>query len=226
VLGANYMLGYPLDRIDRRPRARNGYFAQTLLVCPHATHYHNFFFNELRNQISELAVIYAKDVIPSHPWRTRAPRRHVSRVCRTICGVDWQSLRTVVGDSRSAYVVAGWNSFTNVLLLVLLRLLRRDFGLFSDTPASFRHRSRPKRIFRTALLRWLCGGARVVFATGRPEVTAFAEMGVPEHKLENLPFFVDLDYYKRTARQHDPSLLVHFVSSGRVQNSVKGHDVA
>jgi glycosyltransferase involved in cell wall biosynthesis len=79
---------------------------------------------------------------------------------------------------------------------------------------------------RAFFLRWVFGGARAVMGTGRPGVEGLRRMGVPEERLVVFPFFLDLESFRRASWDRTDGDAIHFVSSGRVLNSLKGHDIA
>jgi glycosyltransferase involved in cell wall biosynthesis len=64
--------------------------------------------------------------------------------------------------------------------------------------------------------------------TGQPGVMALKEMGVPQTKLVIFPFYLDLRAFTREIVPFptDVGRAVRFISSGRIENSLKGHDVA
>jgi glycosyltransferase involved in cell wall biosynthesis len=126
-----------------------------------------------------------------------------------------------------AFVVTKWDHLTVWLLLALLALRRANFLIWTDTPnlmlARRGWRQRARRIF----LRWVFGQARYVMGTGQPALRALAAMGAPRSRLVNFPYWIDVNLYRtaRAIRASSRSPLV-FLSSGRIQNELKGHDIA
>jgi glycosyltransferase involved in cell wall biosynthesis len=64
--------------------------------------------------------------------------------------------------------------------------------------------------------------------TGTPAIDALRKMGAAENKLVNFPYWIDTDVYnsKPMMQSVRSNLFIRFVSSGRVINILKGHDLA
>jgi glycosyltransferase involved in cell wall biosynthesis len=64
--------------------------------------------------------------------------------------------------------------------------------------------------------------------TGRPGIEALKIMGAPEDKLLVFPYFIDIDAYSCENRRvrSESNHAIRFISSGRLVNSAKGHDIA
>ena len=72
-------------------------------------------------------------------------------------------------------------------------------------------------IFRTAVK---------IMATGQPGMEAFATMGCPRNKLVSFPFFVPLQNFNMNLKEVAPNEPISIVSGGRLDNSLKGFDIA
>jgi glycosyltransferase involved in cell wall biosynthesis len=192
----------------------------------HATPYHDYFLTQLSQSLPGLEVTYSKPRSSSHPWSSRFGDGYQTRIGETHLGIDWGSLRRVISEREAFFVVIGWQSWSHRLALLLMRLLRRAFVVWTDTPRpvdsprSFRER------MRRGLLAWLFAGARAVFATGTPGVDGVTELGAPRDRAVSFPFFVDLPRFQRTSWERPEGKPLHFVSSGRILHWRKGHDVA
>jgi len=62
--------------------------------------------------------------------------------------------------------------------------------------------------------------------TGRPALELLQKMGAPPSKLVNFPIWIDLNLYRRPPRIRLADKTLIFLSCGRLENSVKGHDLA
>jgi glycosyltransferase involved in cell wall biosynthesis len=193
---------------------------------PHATPYHDYVFRRLASEFPGFNVVYGAAQQASHPWKADLGRGFPSRRSAPFLGIDWKSVRLPITDSGAFFMVVGWETKTSWLLLSLLRLLGRDYALWTDTPDMNRRGAAWRERARAVFLRWVFGGARAVMGTGRPGVEGLRRMGVPEEKLVVFPFFLDLESFRRASWDRTDGDAIHFVSSGRVLNSLKGHDIA
>jgi glycosyltransferase involved in cell wall biosynthesis len=63
--------------------------------------------------------------------------------------------------------------------------------------------------------------------TGQQALNMLRSMGVPDDRLVDFPSWIDLDRYPPRKRFQEPvDRPIRFISAGRVENSVKGHDLA
>ena len=193
---------------------------------PHATPYHDYVFRRLAGEFPGFDVTFGVASLASHPWKSELGVGFPSRRSSTFLGIDWRSVGLPITDPGAFFMVVGWDTRTMWVLLALLRLLGRDYALWTDTPEPNRCGPAWRERARAAFLRWIFTGARAVMGTGRPGVDGLRRMGVPEGKLVVFPFFLDLDAFRRPGWVRVPGAPVHFMSSGRVQNWLKGHDVA
>jgi glycosyltransferase involved in cell wall biosynthesis len=193
---------------------------------PHATPYHDYVFRRLATEFPGFGVVFGAAQQASHPWKADLGRGFPSRRSSAVLGIDWRSVRLPLTDRGAFFMVVGWDTRTMWLLLALLRILGRDYALWTDTPEPNRRGPVWRERARAAFLQWIFTGARAVMGTGRPGVDGLRRMGVPEDKLLVFPFFLDLEAFRRPSWDRSPGAPVHFVSSGRVLNRLKGHDVA
>jgi len=191
------------------------------------TPYNDYLFVHLSQQPDiELTVIYRSRLLQSHPWKSNLATGYPCRYYRLFGGVDWHALRLAIWDRNSLFVVAGWDHRTIILLLSLLRLLRRKYALWTDTPDLQKQRRRAKAVLRSAWLKWVLGGARSVLATGKCGVDAVVQMGVPAERARSFPFWLDLEQFRRPYPIVSGHEKLRFLSSGRLDNTLKGHDLA
>ncbi|MCP5451749.1 MAG: glycosyltransferase family 4 protein [Gammaproteobacteria bacterium] len=178
-----------------------------------------------------MLVHYRRLSLATHPWHSQLTEGYHYRVYQEQTGVDWRLIRLALMSEKhlasQSFVVAGWNHPTAWLLLTLLALRRGNFVIWTDTPNLARIRSGWFQKARRVFLRWVFGRARYIMGTGMPALRALEIMGASSAKLVNYPYWIDLNMYKtiRVIRSTPGSPLV-FLSSGRIQNDLKGHDIA
>lgn len=195
----------------------------------HPTPYNDVLFQELATLANcSLMVHYRSKVLPSHPWQSPLGQGYPVRYDSPLLGIDWRILHLSFTDKSAIFVVAGWNHPTTFFLLSLLRLFGRRYVLWTDTPNLDRHRPIVRAWLRRRWLVWIFRGAHRLLATGQPGVSALGQMGAPEHLLESFPFWIDPKAFDRNALQDqiEKEPLIRFISSGRLLNAIKGHDVA
>jgi glycosyltransferase involved in cell wall biosynthesis len=193
------------------------------------TPYQDFFFQTLADDSQvEFIVYFEKLLSRDHPWRTDLAKCYNAQFYRRAFGLDWHVLRVALKEKNSFFVIAGWVDLTTILLTNILCLTGRRFALWSDTPNLGRERNPVFALFRKQWLKWVFRRATKIFATGRPGAETFYRMGAPTAKLADFPFFVDLEAYRPEVRDSsfDPTRTIRFISSGRIQNNLKGHDIA
>lgn len=190
------------------------------------TPYNDVLFGSLAKQESlSLQVHYRASAVGSHPWRSSLGNGYVNRCYQPVAGVDWTSVKLPFTDKDALFVVAGWDHLTTIVLLSALRLLRRRFVVWTDTPDTFKKRPAVKEWIRGHWLAWVFRAATRVFATGRPGVDGVQKMGAPASSVVSFPFWLDLDLFAPRPCKRD-SIEVTFISSGRLSNRIKGHDIA
>lgn len=198
-------------------------------LCWQPTPYNDFLFGRLAKEPSfSLTVHYREHVLSSHPWRSPLGHDYDARYYRRLLGVDWRILGLALRESESVFIVGGWDHLTAILLLTVLRLLKRRYAVWTDTPNLMRKRHPIKARLRASWLCWIFRGAVGVMGTGRPGIQALCRMGAPPEKVINFPFFHDLTLYrgKRDAGGDAEERPIRFLSVGRIENALKGHDVA
>ena len=193
------------------PTPYNDYLFQALTQCPDI----------------DLTVHYRERISSAHPWRTKLGQGHNSRYYHLRGGVDWTILNIARHDKEAFFVIAGWEHPTSMLLITFLALTGRRFALWTDTPNLHRKRNPLFAFLRSQWLRWVFQRGTKIMGTGRPGVEALRNMGAPPAALVEFPFFLDLQRYappdRLSVTQGHP---MRFISSGRLQNDRKGHDLA
>ncbi len=203
---------------DERPRSDVRWLAWQ------PTPYNAYLFLHLAKEL-RLTVHYRERVAASHPWVSSFTDGYGVEYYRKRLGVDWRLALSPWHDSRSFFVVAGWDHPTAWVLLSALRLIGRPYALWTDTPKPARKRG-ARAVARRIWLRWILRGATAVMGTGKRALEELHLLGAPRSHLVNLPFFHDLVLYRQhlaTPGQHGP---LRLLSVGRIDNRLKGHDVA
>jgi glycosyltransferase involved in cell wall biosynthesis len=194
------------------------------------TPYNDYLFRTLAQcEQIELIVHYRDRQVSSHPWRSSLAEGYNATYYKTSAGVDWSVVALGFTDPHAFFCVAQWNHATTQIFLTLLRLLRRQYVLWTDTPNLLRHRSRLRAELRARWLRWVFSGAARIMGTGRPALQNLARMGASVDRLVNFPFLIDLRLFAPERASPLPlgaGCPVRFLSSGRLDNHLKGHDLA
>ncbi|HYS88772.1 MAG TPA: glycosyltransferase [Bradyrhizobium sp.] len=193
------------------------------------TPYNDYLFQHLAEDSAiDLTVHYRSRVLSSHPWQSDLAQGYRARFYNLVLGLDWHLLSLAFRDRHAFFLVAGWDHPTSQTLLTLLRLFGLSYGLWTDTPDLNKKRSPLFARARATWLRWIFSGAVRILGTGLPALQGLKEMGASEGRLINFPYWVDLAAYARATkpRGHDAGRPLRFISSGRIKNHLKGHDIA
>jgi glycosyltransferase involved in cell wall biosynthesis len=193
------------------------------------TPYNDYLFRNLDadNEI-DLHVYFRQTSVSSHPWKSNLAQGYNSQVYKTVLGVDWGLVSLPFRDPQGFFLIAGWDHPTSQILLTLLRIFRFKYGLWTDTPNLDRYRPPIIAFWRSIWLKWIFGGAAQILGTGQIGVENLKRMGAKAEKLINFPTFLDLADYdlESEPRQYDRNRPFKFISSGQINNSLKGHDLA
>lgn len=198
-------------------------------TCNSPSHYNDFLFRAINKIESiDLLVHYRNNSLSSHPWKTPLRVEYNSRIQERILGIDWFLIKKAIVDKKGVFVLGGWADATTVLLVFVLILLKRKYIFWTDTPNIYRKRRLLFAIVRNVFLRVGMRGACSILCTGNSAIDALCKMGVAKNKLVNFPYWVDVDVYgsKTLGARVQHNSFLRFVSSGRVINSKKGHDIA
>jgi len=193
------------------------------------TPYNDFLFQTLSADPEiHLTIHFRERALASHPWQSNLAQGYRSRYYHRVLGVDWYVLSVAFRERDAFFVVAGWNHPTAILLINLLSLMKMHFAIWTDTPNLGRKRNRLFALLRSYWLKWVFQRATRVMGTGRPGIEALKIMGAPEDKLLVFPYFIDIDAYSCENRRvrSESNHAIRFISSGRLVNSAKGHDIA
>lgn len=136
--------------------------------------------------------------VPGRPWKgmrageVQTKRIHAGYDTR----FDWRLLKLALTDQRSVFFVIGWDFPVLALLLIVLGLRRRPLVMWDDGPspeslAAFRARTwHPRQLLKRLLVALINRTPGTYFHTGQVARRGVLAIGVAEHKLRKLPFFV------------------------------------
>jgi glycosyltransferase involved in cell wall biosynthesis len=198
-------------------------------LCWQPTPYNDYLFRHLaRNLQIDFKVHYRTGVPASHPWQSALAKDYPARFYEPFMRVDWHVVSLAWRDPQAFFLIAGWDHPTSQLLLTLLRLFRRTYALWTDAPDMTRRRPWWYASLRSAWLKWVFAGAARIMGTGQAGVSSLKEMGAPASRLVNFPYWIDVAAYARPrpGPREGAGSRLRFVSSGRIKNALKGHDVA
>lgn len=194
-------------------------------LCRQPTPYNDHLFQGLENEPSlELTVHYRNHILPSHPWRSTLAQGYRARFYKTIFGIDWYLLSLAMKERRAFFVIGSWDHTTSIILLVLLRLLKKPYALWTDTPNLKRKRYPFYAFLRMSFLRWIFAGAAQIMGTGELALVNLQKMGCPEALLVNFPYYIDVAKTKPIIRKISAGQPIVYASLGRLAHE-KGYDL-
>lgn len=195
----------------------------------HPTHYFAFFLRNIQNAIDEkiiMEVNYLDEINAKYPWTSSFREGYTSHVCN---GSFFRKhlVKKIIDGSDTVFILAGWERPDKLFLIFLLSLFRRKFLVYTDTPDTYKKRSFIKDLSRNLVLRFISANAHGILVTGDIGVQKVHEWPFKFQNVINLPFFVDLNYFKPSFEsQKNVEGHLIFFSSGRLVNSHKGFDLA
>lgn len=195
-------------------------------TCNSPSHYNAFLFQSLFNSGINLLVHYRKASISSHPWKTSMQVGYKNRVQTFFCGIDVKLLKIVIANKKIRIVFGGWSDFSSIFIIFVCIILKRKYLIWTDTPNTSRNRKWYYNYCRNLLLQFIFKGAYLVMGTGFPAIEVLSKMGVPNNKLVNFPYWININSLKPTSITKKPQSHLRFLSSGQIINSKKGHDIA
>jgi len=196
----------------------------------HHTYYHDYLFQHLEiDGDFSLKVCYRKFVLETHPWReVDSVNYEVMEMSRFPVGLDLRLVwKAMVG--REYFVIAGWDCFMYILMITILRLRNRQFGVFSDTP------KRPgiswKQQFKLLWLKYVFGknSNGKLLVTGNIGVKRSLDyLGIHPERLQNFPFATNHEVFSplHAALSSIEFQPVVFLAVGRIDFCHKGQDIA
>lgn len=157
--------------------------------CSTPTPYNNFLFEHLRRRLGErFQVVFQMAGVEQAPWKTLENGKEWTRVLRKRLGVDWKAVREFGRRRDAMLVMAGWNTWTNRLILAANWLRGGAYVLWTDVPRQegLRHR------MRDWLLRPLFARARAVMGTGVVAMERLRQIGAAPEKIVNFPCWTEV----------------------------------
>ncbi|MCL5808761.1 MAG: glycosyltransferase [Deltaproteobacteria bacterium] len=195
----------------------------------HETNYNSFLFSSLSKvKDIDLTVYYVKKRLETHPWK-RQPLYGSIRLetLKTIYGVDWRFIWKCIFARETYFIISGWNNLTMFLAITILAFFKKKFAIWSDTPRIHLKRNIIKGTLRKLWIEFIFTKVDKIMATGKPGINNFIKMGIKREKVINFPFVTDLKHFDiRFDEKKDKEKSIVFLSSGRLVNSHKGHDLA
>ena len=196
------------------------------LLTIHPTHYHDFFFRALNEDPDiDLKVHFLQGLLGNYPWQTEMRQGYNSRICKKTFGLDFELIKSIWNDKNALFFIAGWENSVKISTILLCILWNRKFVVGTDTPNFDKKRSDLKASFRHLWISFIAKKCFRFVSTGNPGLEGLIQMGVEKSKIDSLPFFVDLDYFKPLPEFLKNDKIIIF-SSGRLVNSHKGFDQA
>ncbi len=175
----------------------------------------------------DLMVYFNEGLMADYPWKTKMGEGFDNEIIKNKSRVDWPVIKSTLANKDGEILIAGWNNPTFFLLATILCLRGRKFSFWTDTPNVDQVRNPVKTVLRNAWLKMLFKGVKHFFVTGNAGINAAKRMGVPEEKLVNFPFATDIEKFGFKPKEKDYAKMpVRFISTGRLDNGHKGHDLA
>jgi glycosyltransferase involved in cell wall biosynthesis len=166
----------------------------------------------------DLLVHYGQRFDGSYPWKEPLAGGYRYTFAYD-SGLMWKAARR----GRSLFVVGGWAEPREMALIGALMLQRIPYILWSDAPDPEKRRNWATKVSRSVWLRSVFANALKVMGTGRPCLRLLQDLGCPEKKLVNFPYWIDpFSYGPREPRTDG---VLHVLVCGRLA-AAKGFDVA
>lgn len=160
--------------------------------------------------------------VEDRPWASALRDGYQSRVFHRRFGIDWHFIKLVLGRQDTCFILCSWEDPTELASILLARLLRRHYVIWTDTPNLVAPRPWWKQHLRSMVLRFAFRGAYAVLGTGVPALQALRQMGCAAEKLVDFPYFIDVNAYRLRCPQRGP---LRVLSCGRLIRE-KGFDLA
>lgn len=196
----------------------------------HFTYYHDCLFRHLEEERDiELMICYKKLVLETHPWKDVGESPYQFRELRKFpLGLDLGILFKAL-FSKDYFIIAGWDNIMYLVIISLLAIRNRPFGIFTDTPKDFKLSG--KQLIKKRWLSYVFRGrsrARLL-VTGKIGVhRAIHVLGIDNNKIYNFPFTTNNEIF--TPFSDSPgeikNQIVRFVAVGRIDFAHKGQDIA
>lgn len=196
-----------------------------VFVFVHPIHYNDFLFHSIDKEGIDVEVVYTNNALANYPWKQKLNYTFRNRVCNYVLGIDWKLIKQAIFDRNTTFIIAGWNTFFKIVLMLTLILFRNKYVLFTDTIKIEADRGFVKRILRSFIVNVILSNAFKIGTTGKIGVQKMRQI-YDSDKVLNWPFPTDLNYFSSTPDFSGFDNEKIILSSGRLLNSHKGYDVA
>lgn len=195
----------------------------------HPTIYNDFLFQEL-NKVEEvdLTIYFLKEIKTSHPWKKGLNGQYKKAFLCNYCLFDLKHFyKAIFAPKTELYLLTGWNNINLILLGLILSVKKHPFLIWTDTPNTIKERKGIKQYLRKVLLNFLFKRTKYFLVTGHAGEKMAIKAGVSKEKVINFPFATDLKIFSPSYSVRDIDFnKIRFVSSGRIDFSHKGQDLA
>jgi glycosyltransferase involved in cell wall biosynthesis len=185
------------------------------------TPYNNFLFSKLQDQFGkQFHVYFASHGIADAPWQSFQYKEGMVSFYNKILGIDWHLIWYIIRNKHLFVIFSGWNDATKRLLILMLCLLGRRYVIWTDTPKNgkFKHK------IRNIIIQPFVRKAIAIMGTGKLAVRVLQDMGVPNKKIVNFPYWVKLPDITHSANKRAEQQF-RFTCIGRLVH-YKGFDLA
>ena len=197
-------------------------------ICEAPSHYNDFLFNAIFRDSKgaiNLELNYMMSKVDSHPWKSQPNRHYPYRHYKKVLGIDWNLVfKTLRANRNTLFIIGGWTDPTAMLTMIILSIRRRLFVNWTDSPSPTGVSGGIYKQIRSLWIPFVFSKSTYILGTGKMALSTLKEMGCPEPKLINLPYFTDTQRFSPNENQMANEKLV-FLSSGRLINSLKGFDL-
>ncbi len=198
-----------------------------VVVSVHPIHYNDHLFHEISRSGIDISVNYAHKVLGNYPWKEKTAYSFPHRNCSYWMGVDFSLIRKAIFSRNTTFMIAGWDTFFKNILLLTLIIFRKRYTIWTDTVKPNANRGSLKSFVRRIWLQFIWTNAYKILTTGEVGVRAMNKIyPAGASKIINFPFATDLHYFNSTPDFVNSKSETILLSSGRLLNSHKGHDLA
>lgn len=204
--------------------------ARLAWFSPHPNHYNRFLFESILKRTNiELDFYFFSEKLQSYPWNEGFRLSSSAYYFKRFVFVDWKLLYDLIRGKRKQFdfiLVAGWSEPTMIIFLTYLRIFRKPYLLYTDTPNMGR-KNNAKQWLRKIWLSWILAGCKAVLVTGQNGFKSLEAWGARKGNIYNFPFATNLAFFSPGSDFPSPlHSTLRIFSSGRLDISHKGYDIA
>jgi len=207
------------------PKQKNKLF----WIIDHPTHYHIFLTNTINEKTDwDLRFFCYKKVYTSHPWQEVLSSTIVPHYLNSNFLKNLNLLKGALNAKKTdLFVIAGWNNPIYLLIILILRCRKNPLVIWTDTPKKIKQTPSLLQKYKNQFLKFTFQSKNsFLFVTGEiGKKVAQQNWQLKKEQLLNFPFATDIDFFqpKQPPKLSDK---VIFLSSGRLDVSKKGYDLA